>query len=85
MTEKKRKSPITYSTFEELKAKAADMELKGVNFLTRKGELAKKRQAVHHTQFIFIDGVELFIPKPEMNKPGFGQLVFSLRPVKDNG
>lgn len=51
------------ATVEELKAKAKDMELHGVNFLDEGGNYVSggNGRELHHIDFIFIDGDVLTI------------------------
>lgn len=72
------------NTFEELRAKAADMELAQVNFRGADGKVAKSRRAVRTAEFIFIDGVRMVLHRSETDRPGFDALSFKLRPSKSN-
>lgn len=72
------------NTFEELRAKAASVELAGVNFFAKDGTLARKRRAIHHAEFTFIDGVRLVLPQAEVNHPEFDALKFQLRPTQNH-
>lgn len=72
------------NTFEELRDKASGMELAAVNFLTAKGELARKRRFVETAEFVFVDGVKLVLPKVELDRQEFDEMRFRLRPTKDH-
>ena len=72
------------NTYEELRDKAEEMELLGVSFLNRKGEIAQKPRVVVKAEFTFIDGTKLMVPKSEMDRPEFGALNFNLRPTEEN-
>lgn len=72
------------NTFEQLRDKAAGMELAEVNFLGPDGTLAKKRRAFVRAEFIFIDGVKLVLPRSETERPEFDAMQFNLRPSRSN-
>lgn len=68
------------NTFEDLKAKAADMELAAANFLNADGESAAQLADVTQVEFRFVDGVVLMLPRAETERPEFDQLEFKLQP-----
>lgn len=72
------------STFEQLREKAEQVELAGVNFLAKDGMIARKKRAVVKAEFTFIDGSKITVPKSEMDRPGFDQLSFKLRPSRND-
>lgn len=72
------------SSFEQLRDKAAQMELAEVNFLGPDGKFAKKRRAVVTVEFIFIDGTKMVLSRSETERPEFDTLRFDLRPSRSN-
>lgn len=72
------------NTFEELRDKASGMDLAAVNFLTAKGELARKRRFVVTAEFIFVDGAKLVLPKTEVDRQEFSEMRFRLRPSRNH-
>lgn len=67
-----------YATPAQLRAKAAEMELEAANFLTKKGEYAKRQKKVHRAEFKFIDGSVMIIRKKDLD--AINEIEFSLRP-----
>lgn len=72
------------NTMEEVRAKAADMELAAARFLAADGTLARKRKKVARAEFVFIDGVTMVLPRAELDRPEFDDLTFRLRPSRDH-
>ena len=72
------------NTFEQLRAKAAEMELAEANFLGPDGKFAKKRRAFVKAEFVFIDGTRMVLPRAETERPEFDALQFKLRPSRSN-
>lgn len=75
---------MVMNTFEQLRDKAAAMELAEVNFLGPDGKFAKKRKAFIKAEFVFIDGTRMVLPRSETERPEFDALRFNLRPSRSN-
>lgn len=71
-------------TMEEVRDKAAEMELASISFLASDGTLARKRKAVARTEFVFIDGTRMVLPRRETDRPGFDAVTFRLRPSRND-
>lgn len=67
-----------------LQDKATVMELRSADFLTDKGEYAKKYKNVAFVRFGFIDGTTMTITRADADTKDFSSFSFKLRPSMDN-
>lgn len=72
------------NTLEELKEKAASMELRGANFLDSKGNIAVVKELYTRVQFVFIDGTEITVSRDDTQTPEFNDMKFMLRTEEDH-
>jgi hypothetical protein len=71
-----------FATPDELRDKAASIELKAVDFLDRHGHIAKVRSQWVTVRMTFIDGATLTLPRAREHE--FEQTVFNLRPARND-
>lgn len=69
-------------TAEDVKAKAAEMELVQVDFLDERGNVAGKLGKMHSVRFGFIDGTILHVPESEWDD--LEAVEFKLRPSRND-
>jgi hypothetical protein len=76
---------MKFNTLDEVKAKATNMELQGINFRKEEGSFAQGNVSViHHAEFIFIDAVVMTLPWADVQTPEFQSFNFKLQPSKPN-
>jgi hypothetical protein len=72
-----------FSTMEELRTKAGEIELAAVNYLAADGTIASSRP-VSRGEFIFIDADKLVLTADEMARKEFNDIQFKLRPAENH-
>lgn len=75
-------SPEDAALLERFREQAAKMELKGVDFLTRRGEVAINFHQHTAVRCTFHDGTVIVLPR--RLERHFDQQVFRLRPARDD-
>lgn len=73
---------MTFASAEQLRDKAASIELKAVDFLDKDGRIAKVRNQWLTVRMTFIDGTTLTLPRSRERE--FEKTVFNLRPIRND-
>lgn len=71
-------------TFEDVKAKADEVELAAIMFLDANGKVARNHHSVTQVELTFVDGETILIPKSETERQEFNDYQFKLRKSRDD-
>lgn len=74
---------IKFNTIAEVKTKAAEIEMRAINFLKKDGSYAQGDvREIDRVQMVFIDGTEMVLTWADASSPAFDKIEFKLVPSR---